>query len=85
MTAPLTFLDLFCGCGGFSLGLQRAGLKGLAAIDFNPEAIQVFRANFDDIPHVFERDLTRFSPVELEAVIGTSDSAPSAAPPNDGR
>ena len=21
----LTFIDLFCGCGGFSLGLQRAG------------------------------------------------------------
>jgi site-specific DNA-cytosine methylase len=49
MTAPLTFLDLFCGCGGFSLGLQRAGLKGLAAIDSNREAIQVFRANFKNI------------------------------------
>jgi tRNA/tmRNA/rRNA uracil-C5-methylase (TrmA/RlmC/RlmD family) len=39
MKTPLTFIDLFCGCGGFSLGLTRAGLKGLAAIDFNPEAI----------------------------------------------
>jgi DNA (cytosine-5)-methyltransferase 1 len=35
-----TFIDLFCGCGGFSLGLERAGFKGLAAIDFNPEAVQ---------------------------------------------
>jgi DNA (cytosine-5)-methyltransferase 1 len=35
----LTFIDLFCGCGGFSLGLLRAGLTGLAAIDFNSEAI----------------------------------------------
>lgn len=46
MTHPPTFIDLFCGCGGFSLGLQRSGFKGLAAIDFNHEAIQVFHANF---------------------------------------
>ena len=24
---PLTFSDLFCGCGGFALGLERAGLR----------------------------------------------------------
>jgi len=41
MKPPLTFIDLFCGCGGFSLGLQRAGLKGLAAIDFNPEVFDI--------------------------------------------
>jgi DNA (cytosine-5)-methyltransferase 1 len=36
-----TFLDLFCGCGGFSLGMERAGFRCLAAIDFNPEAVAV--------------------------------------------
>lgn len=73
MKTPLTFLDLFCGCGGFSLGLKRAGLKGLAAIDFNHEAIEVFRANFKDIPHILEKDLTQFSPAELESMIGASN------------
>jgi DNA (cytosine-5)-methyltransferase 1 len=65
-----TFLDLFCGCGGFSLGLERAGFIGLAAIDFNTEAIQVFRANFLKIPHILEKDLTTFSPADLAALIG---------------
>lgn len=72
MNTTITFLDLFCGCGGFSLGLQRAGLQGLAAIDFNTEAIQVFRANFRNIPHILEKDLTQFSPSDLEALIGTN-------------
>ena len=67
-----TFIDLFCGCGGFTLGLTRAGLRCLAAIDFNSEAVTTLRANFskDEIPHVLERDLTRFTPAKLAAVIG---------------
>ena len=27
-----TFIDLFCGCGGFSLGMERAGFECLAAL-----------------------------------------------------
>ena len=73
MKNPLTFLDLFCGCGGFSLGLERAGFQGLAAIDFNPEAIQVFKANFKAVPQILERDLTTFRPTDLEKLIGTSE------------
>jgi DNA (cytosine-5)-methyltransferase 1 len=72
MATPLTFLDLFCGCGGFTLGLQRAGLRCLAAIDFNREAIEVFRANLRSVPHVLEKDLTAFGPAELETLIGTN-------------
>lgn len=73
MKKPLTFIDLFCGCGGFSLGLARAGFQGLAAIDFNHEAIQVYQANFKDIPQILEKDLTAFVPEELESLIGTSE------------
>jgi DNA (cytosine-5)-methyltransferase 1 len=67
------FIDLFCGCGGFSLGLERAGFKGLAAIDFNKEALQIFRANFEQIPHALEKDLTEFTPSQLEELIGVSE------------
>jgi DNA (cytosine-5)-methyltransferase 1 len=64
-----TFIDLFCGCGGFSLGLIRAGLRCLAAIDFNPEAVEVFRTNFADVPHVLEKDLSAYTPSKLAALL----------------
>jgi DNA (cytosine-5)-methyltransferase 1 len=66
-----TFIDLFCGCGGFSLGLVRAEFQCLAAIDFNKEAVQVFQANFPDVPHALQKDLTQFTPLDLESLIGT--------------
>src|ERR1700677_1494230 len=69
----LTFIDLFCGCGGFSLGLERAGLKGLAAIDLNPEAITVFRKNLAQIPYILEEDVTTFTPQHLATMLGTKE------------
>jgi len=63
----LTFIDLFCGCGGFSLGLQRAGFRLLAAIDFNEEALQTFDANFSDDTLALRQDLTKFTPDKLAA------------------
>lgn len=68
---PPTFIDLFSGCGGFSLGLEWAGLTCLAAIDFNESAIQTFRANHPEVPHVLLKDLTRFAPKELDKLLGS--------------
>jgi DNA (cytosine-5)-methyltransferase 1 len=68
-----TFLDLFCGCGGFSLGMERAGFRCLAAIDFNADAVATFRENF---PHLGDErarceDLTLFRPEHLANIIGS--------------
>ena len=68
----LTCLDLFCGCGGFSLGMQRAGYRVLAAIDFNEEAITTFRANFPKETLALHKDLTQFSPAKLAAKLGVN-------------
>ena len=61
----MTFLDLFCGCGGFSLGMQRAGFRCLAAIDFNEEAIATYRNNFPKETRAICTDITQFSPSKL--------------------
>lgn len=40
------FIDLFAGCGGLSLGLSRAGLQGVMAVEKDPMAFRTFSANF---------------------------------------
>ena len=39
-------VDLFCGCGGLSLGFQKAGYEILAAFDNWDEALTVYHNNF---------------------------------------
>lgn len=40
-----TYIDLFAGCGGLSLGLHNAGWKGLFAIEKNPDAFKTLKHN----------------------------------------
>ncbi|MBR8657363.1 DNA cytosine methyltransferase [Achromobacter sp. Marseille-Q0513] len=71
-STPLTFLDLFSGCGGFSLGLEAAGLVCKAAVDSNQSAIETFKANHTKSALGLVRDLTKFSPKDLDELLGGS-------------
>ena len=67
-----TFIDLFSGCGGFSIGLEQAGLKCLAAVDNNKHAINTFRENHSKDSVALVKDMTLFQPKELAELIGTN-------------
>lgn len=67
----LTFIDLFSGCGGFSLGLEWSGLRCLAAIDSNESAIGTFKSNHPHVPVALVKDLTKFAPKELDKILGS--------------
>ncbi|MFN7446466.1 MAG: DNA cytosine methyltransferase [Curvibacter sp.] len=67
----LTYIDLFSGCGGFSLGFEWAGLKCHAAIDFNAKAIETFKANHPEVPYALAKDLTKYSPKELDKLLSS--------------
>lgn len=45
-----SFVDLFSGAGGLSLGLKNAGWRPLLAVDSWPDAIRTYRSNFEDHP-----------------------------------
>lgn len=42
---PLTFVDLFCGCGGLSLGFEKQGFQLLLANDIDKDSIETFLKN----------------------------------------
>ena len=48
-----TFIDLFAGCGGLSLGLEQAGLYPLYVNELNKDALETYLINRDDdYPHL---------------------------------
>lgn len=49
-----TYIDLFAGCGGLSLGLHNAGWKGLFAIEKSPDAFKTLKYNLIDKKRHFE-------------------------------
>jgi DNA (cytosine-5)-methyltransferase 1 len=43
---PLTVFDLFCGCGGLSVGFEMDGYRVLGGADHDAAALQTFARNF---------------------------------------
>ena len=64
-STKINVLDLFCGCGGMSKGLQDAGFNIVAGIDVWDKAIQSYRKNFNHL--AICEDLTNLSPQQLSA------------------
>lgn len=74
---PLRVLDLFAGCGGFSLGFQAAGCKISAAVEFDADAARSHGANFHpgDARHSIARDITTTPASALTASLGLGDAS----------
>ena len=49
-------IDLFCGCGGLSLGFQNVDYNIVAAFDYWDVALNIYQKNFDH--PVYKRDLS---------------------------
>ena len=45
-----TFIDLFCGIGGFRIGMQNIGGQCLFSSDIDPHAKVVYENNFGELP-----------------------------------
>ena len=61
-------LDLFCGCGGLSLGFEQAGFDIVGGIDINPHAVATFQHNFPKSVAI-EGDLENLTIEEIEEKI----------------
>jgi DNA (cytosine-5)-methyltransferase 1 len=79
---PLRVLDLFAGCGGISLGYQRAGFDIEAAVEFDPWAALSHATNFHGKSegqlfehHAKARDITAIEPDEFTKELGLGEAA----------
>jgi DNA (cytosine-5)-methyltransferase 1 len=67
-------IDLFSGCGGFSLGFQNAGFDVIAGFENWQPAIDIYKANFQhpvistDLSQIF--DYSIFSDLNSDVIIG---------------
>lgn len=71
----LSCIDLFCGCGGMSLGLQKAGFDVKAGFEFWDSAIRVYAENFkhpvikQDLSNVDE-SVSKIAPFKPDLIVG---------------
>ena len=59
---PLTFIDLFCGIGGFHQALKKLGAQCILACDIDKDCRQVYFENYGIKP---VEDVTKIIPEEL--------------------
>lgn len=68
MKNKYTAIDLFCGAGGLTVGLQKAGFKVLAGVELNPIAAETYSMNHDHA--VYVEDIRELSPKQILSDIG---------------
>jgi len=61
-------LDFFCGCGGTSLGFQKAGVQVILGLDNDPDASATYQHNFPGVPFL-ERDIAEVSISDIRTAI----------------
>ena len=78
------FVDLFCGAGGFTVGLSRAGFRPLLGVDNNKRVGEAHSANFPKTPFLLgDLGLPEVQEAILEAV-GPEPFAVVGGPPCQG-
>ncbi len=69
-------IDLFAGCGGFSLGFRRAGMQLIGAVEQDSLACKTHAKNFfgvefaENSPHSLAHDITDTDPVDFLGSLG---------------
>ncbi|TIQ76485.1 MAG: hypothetical protein E5X64_37725, partial [Mesorhizobium sp.] len=59
-----TFVDVFAGCGGLTLGLMRAGWRGMFAVEKDAFAFATLEANFLQRNSLYQFDWPKWLPKE---------------------
>jgi len=75
-----SFIDLFSGAGGFSLGFAQEGFRDLLAIEIDNSATQTYSFNFPDTP-IMKADIRTIHSLQIESKISETPDVILASPP----
>jgi DNA (cytosine-5)-methyltransferase 1 len=78
----MRYVDLFCGAGGASCGLTRAGWENVGAVDWDERALAVYARNFPTHP-VHRLDLSERLPDSLVETWKGTDVVWASSPCTD--
>lgn len=73
-------VDVFSGCGGLSLGLRRAGLEVVAAVELDPGSAETYRANHQGTKLLVKDIRSVTGPALLKAARGPVSVVVGCAP-----
>lgn len=77
------YIDLFAGAGGLSLGLERAGLRGVFAVEQDKWAAETYCANHRGVP-VHVRDIQMIDDSEIRELVKSPVDVIVGGPPCQG-
>jgi DNA (cytosine-5)-methyltransferase 1 len=65
MKKGMTYIDLFSGSGGFSLGFDNKGFQNIFSIDIEPSFCETYKYNFPNHT-LIEKDICQLSDEEIK-------------------
>ena len=67
-----TAIDLFCGGGGLTLGLKKAGFQVVAGVEINSKVAKTYNTNHKEVK-LFEKDIREITGNEILEQAGVKD------------
>ena len=82
-TGPIDVVDLFCGCGGLSLGFEQVGrmtpsYRLAAAVDWDRHSVETYASNLPIQPVLADLELITSSKKRLDAFVASLPLRPEA-------
>lgn len=67
-----TYIDLFCGAGGFSLGFDKSGFKNIFSIDIQKAFCETYQANFPN-HKLIQKDIAQLTEKMILELTGNQE------------
>lgn len=69
LNSKLTYIDLFSGAGGFSLGFDRAEFRNIFSVDIESEFCKTYKENFPN-HKLITKDICTLTEKEIKELVG---------------